>query len=256
MAKEKSIEVFGVSKKFSIGFKRDDGALAHFVSFVSGRESQKELEVLKDISFDVYPGEVVGLIGRNGSGKSTLLRILAGIYEQENGIIKTAGTVNYLSGFGNGLSPKLTMEDNIYLMGAMMGLSQKDIKSKFNEIVEFSGLKDFIYTKVYQFSSGMVTRLTFSIAINCLNHSKPDILLMDEVFNAGGDIDFENKAMQKMVEFIKGGSTVILASHYFEVIQEHCDRALFLNEGKIVKDGKPEEVINAYRQVMNCSKDA
>jgi len=249
MEKEKSIEVIGVSKKFDIGFKKEDGALARAISFISGRESKKEIEVLKDIYFDIYPGEIVGLIGKNGSGKSTLLRILAGIYEQEEGIVKTNGTVSYLSGFSNGLMPKLTMEDNIYLIGSMMELSQKEIKSRFDEIVEFSGLKDFVYAKVYQFSSGMITRLAFSIVINCLNHSKPDILLLDEVFNAGGDVDFESKALEKMAEFIKSGSTVILVSHYLNVIEEYCQRAMLVDDGKIQKDGSPKEVIAAYKQI-------
>lgn len=247
MEKEKSIQVAGICKKFNIGFKKNDGALGRLVSFVSGKETRKELEVLKNISFTAKQGEVIGVIGKNGSGKSTLLRIIAGIYQPDTGQVETAGRVDYLSGFANGLSQKLTMEENIYIMGAMMGLSQNDIKEKLGEIIEFSGLKDFLYTKVYQFSSGMVTRLAFSVTIHCLNHSKPDILLLDEVFGAGGDIDFEEKAIQKMGEFLKGGSTVILASHNLKVVEEYCNRAFWLEKGGIIKEGLPSEVIQAYQ---------
>jgi len=250
MEKEKNIELKNISKSFNIGFKKNEGALAKLVAFVSGRESKKRLEVLKDISFHTYPGQIIGVIGRNGSGKSTLLRIIAGIYKPDGGELKTLGLVNYLSSFSHGLSPKLTMEENIYLMGAMMGLNQNEIKSKFNEIVEFAGLKDFIYTKVYQFSSGMAVRLAFSATIHCLNHSKPDILLLDEVFGAGGDIDFEEKAIQKMAEFIKKGSTVILASHNLKIVENYCNTAFYLNNGGIAKIGPSRDVIDEYRKSM------
>lgn len=252
MKKEKNIWLDNVSKKFNIGFKKNQGALARLISFVSGKESRKDLEVLKDISFCTYPGQIIGLIGRNGSGKSTLLRIIAGIYEPDQGYVKTVGRVNYVSGFGNGLSSKLTMEENIYLMGTMMGLSKIDIKKRFAEIVDFSGLKDFVYAKVYKFSSGMVIRLSFSVTIHCLEHSNPDILLLDEVFGAGGDIDFEDKAIQKMAEFIKGGATVLLASHGLKIVEEYCDEVMLLDNGKILQSGSPRKVIDDYKKMMEA----
>jgi len=245
---EKSIQIVDLKKKFNIGFKRNEGALARLVSSISGRETKRELEVINGISFDVYKGEVMGIIGKNGSGKSTLLRIIAGIYEPDGGKVMTRGRVEYLSGFGNGLSPRLTMEENIYLMGSVLGLDSKEVKKKFDEIVEFSGLSNFIYTKVYQFSSGMVTRLAFSATIHCLNHSKPDILLLDEVFGAGGDIDFEQKAIKKMAEFIKQGSAVVLASHNLNIIESYCDRAILLEDGEIAKDGDPKIIIEEYKK--------
>jgi len=248
MKNEKNIQLTNISKSFNIGFKKNEGALAKLISFVSGRESKKELKVLKNVSFYTYPAQVIGIIGKNGSGKSTLLRIIAGVYKSDSGQLKTSGRVDYLSGFSNGLSHKLTMEENIYLMGAIMGLSQNDIKEKFKDIVDFSGLKDFVYTKVYQFSSGMVTRLAFAVTIHCLNHCKPDILLLDEVFGAGGDIDFEDKAIEKMVEFIGGGSTVILASHNLKIIEKYCDMVLFLDGGEIVKMGRPADIIDEYKR--------
>jgi ABC-type polysaccharide/polyol phosphate transport system ATPase subunit len=248
MKKEKNIQVDNISKKFNIGFKKNQGALARLISFVSGKESRKDLEVLKDVSFCAYPGQIIGIIGKNGSGKSTLLRILAGIYEPDKGWVKTVGTVNYLAGFGNGLNPKLTMEENIYLMGTMMGLGKTDIKKRFYEIVDFAGLKDFIYTKVYKFSSGMVTRLSFSVTIHCLKHSNPDILLLDEVFGAGGDIDFEDKAIGKMAEFIKGGATVILASHNLEIVKQYCDEVFWLDKGGIAAHGLPDDICEKYEK--------
>ena len=248
MKKEKNIWLDNVSKKFNIGFKKNQGALARLISFISGKESRKDLEVLKDISFYTYPGQIIGVIGRNGSGKSTLLRIIAGIYEPGEGCVRTIGRVHYLSGFNNGLSPKLTMEENIYLMGIMMGLSKNDVKKRFAEIVDFSGLKDFVYTKVYKFSSGMVTRLSFSVTIHCLKHSNPDILLLDEVFGAGGDIDFEGKAIEKMAEFIKGGATVILASHNLKIIKQYCNEVFWLDKGMIAAHGLPEYICEKYEK--------
>lgn len=250
MNKEKNIQVDNVSKRFNIGFKKNQGALARITSFISGKESRKNLEVLNNISFDTYPGQIIGIIGKNGSGKSTLLRIIAGIYEPNGGNVKTVGSVHYLSGFSNGLNPKLTMEENIYLMGMMMGLSKNDIKKRFAEIVDFAGLKDFIYAKVYKFSSGMFTRLAFSTTIHCLEHNDPDILLLDEVFGAGGDIDFEDKAIEKMAEFIKGGATVLLASHSLKIVDDYCDQVMLLDNGKILQFGSPHKVINNYKKLM------
>ena len=241
------ITVDNVSKKFSIGFKEKKGLLARVLEFVSGVYSEKkELAVLQNVSFEVKEGEVAGLIGKNGSGKTTLLRIIAGIYQPDLGNVKTNGKVVYLSGLGQGLSPKLTMRENIFLMGSIMGLGQNDIKKRFNQIVEFSGLKDFTDTKVLQFSSGMVTRLNFSVTINCLEHHKPEILLLDEVFNAGGDLDFQSKGIEKMEELIKGGATVIMASHNLEIIKKYCNKAILLKNGQAIKIGPSEEVVGEY----------
>jgi ABC-type polysaccharide/polyol phosphate transport system ATPase subunit len=250
MKQEKGLQVCGISKSFNIGFKKNQGALARVVSFISGKEARKELEVLKEVSFDALPGQVIGLIGKNGSGKSTLLRIIAGIYEPDKGRVKTIGKVDYLSGLTNGLNQRLTMKENIYLMGSMMGLSRKDVRERFQNIVDFSGLKDFVDAKVYKFSSGMVTRLAFSVTIHCLNHSDPDVLLLDEVFGAGGDIDFEGKAIKKMADFIKGGATVVLASHNLEIIKDYSDVVLCLDKGTIINSGNPEKVVDYYKNFM------
>lgn len=242
-----AIELNNVSKKFKIGCKEEKKTiLAKITSFFSGKEAKKDFWALREISFSAHSGENLGIIGKNGSGKSTLLRVIAGVYEPSSGEVKTKGNVFCLMGLGQGLNHKLTMRENIYLMGSIMGLSQKDIKGKFDEIVNFSDLENFLDTKVYQFSSGMVIRLNFSVMIHCLRHSKPDILLLDEIFGAGGDIDFEEKAIKKMEEFVMGGTTVVLASHNLDIIKKYCGRVIWLNKGEIVGIGAPKEIIFEY----------
>lgn len=251
--KEKRIEVIDVFKKFNPDFRKNESVLFNIIKIISGKKAKKEIEVLNGVSFDVYKGEILGIIGKNGSGKSTLLRLIAGVYEVDGGEIKTKGSVVYLTGFGNGSSPKLTMRENIYLIGSVMGLSQKNIKKRFNDIVEFSGLKDFVDMRVYQFSTGMLSRLNFSIIIHCLNHQKPEILLFDEIFSSGGDLEFQKKATSKMEELIKSGATVVMVSHDFDVIGKYCDRVLFLDCGNIVDIGEPQNVIAKYLD-MNSKK--
>ena len=246
MEENNRIILNGVSKKFMIGFQNNNSALSRVVSLFSGKEPKKEIWAVKDVDLSVKIGENLGIMGSNGSGKSTLLRIIAGVYKADEGSVKTKGNTIYLNGFNNGLNYKLTMKENIYLMGSVMGISQKDIKKRFNEIVEFSGLKDFVYTKVYQFSSGMTTRLSFSATVHFIKQSNPDILLLDDVFGAGGDFDFEEKALKKMEDFISGGSTVIVCSHDLKIIQKYCNKAVCLEKGKIIKSGKPDEVVEFY----------
>jgi len=247
MTKQKTerVCVENVSKSFDLNFKKGEGALYRITSLLKGTKKNRA-QILKTISFRADAGEVVGIIGPNGSGKSTLLRVIAGVYTKDTGHVKTTGKMIYLSGFGQALRPKLTMRENIYLIGAVMGLSQKDIRNKISDIVDFSGLKDFLDMKVYQFSSGMISRLNFSIGIHCLKHHNFDILLLDEIFGSGGDIDFQTKAALKMGELIKNGSTVILVSHNLDIVRKYCNRVIFLNKGKIVKFGEPQEVINDY----------
>ncbi len=244
----KRISVKNIYKTFQIGHKNNDSALAKIVALFSGREDKKSLLVLKDVSFEVFAGEIIGIIGRNGSGKSTLLRIIAGILQCDEGIIETDGKMIYLSGFGKGLKPKLTMAENIYLIGSIMGLGRNDIKQRFQTIVDFSGLQDYVNTKTYQFSSGMITRLNFSIAIHCIQHHAPDILLVDEVLESGGDIDFKLQAGEKMQELIRGGATVLLISHNLQEIKNYCNRVILLKKGEILKIGNAEEIISLYKE--------
>ena len=163
------IIINNLSKKFDIGFKRNQGALGRFIHVISGfgREPKKPLSVLKGVSFFVKHGEILGIIGNNGCGKSTLLRIIAGIYKADNGTVETKGRVVPLIGLGIGMNGRLTAQENVFLVASLFGMSVSDTKDKFSSIIEFSGLEDFVETKLYQFSSGMLQRLAFSIAIHC-----------------------------------------------------------------------------------------
>lgn len=243
----KRIIVKNVSKAFNADFVKNEGSLFRMVDFLSGKTEKRKLEVLKDVSFDVCKGEVLGIIGKNGSGKSTLLRLIAGVYRPDSGDIKTHGKIVYLTGLGQGSSKKLTMRENIYLMGAVMGLSQKEIKSRFDEIVDFSGLNDFVDMKIYQFSTGMVVRLNFSIIIHCVSHQNPDILLLDEVLSAGGDMDFQIKANKKMEELIRGGAAVVIVSHNLPDIKKYCNKVICLDKGKLVYNNDVDNGINIYK---------
>lgn len=242
----KRIQVKDVFKTFHADIRKNGGALASLVNFLSVKPQKKDIPVLKNASFDVYSGEIMGIIGDNGSGKSTLLRLIAGVYQLDQGKIKTNGRVVYLTGLNQGSIPRLTMRENIFLMGSVAGLSQKDIQRKFNEIVEFSGLGEFVDMKVYQFSTGMVSRLNFSVIIHCIKHQKPEILLIDEVLSAGGDIDFQEKAIKKMEELIQCGAAVIIVSHDLNTIKKYCDKVIWLGKEKVLRIGHPSEVVQDY----------
>lgn len=231
-----------VSKKFKIGFKKDQSALARFVSLFSGKEPKKIIWALKQVSFKAEEGEIVGIIGENGSGKSTLLRAIAGIYDAEGKII-TNGKIVSLINLNIGMQYRLTMKDNIYLCCSLFGLPNKEIRNKFNSIVEFTELENFVDTKLYQFSNGMLERLAFAIAIHC----NPNILLLDEVFEVG-DEDFKIKSANKIKELVKKGANVLLVSHDLKMIEKYCDRVIWLEQGKIKKEGRTREVVGEYRR--------
>jgi ABC-type polysaccharide/polyol phosphate transport system ATPase subunit len=249
--KNLAVELREIYKHFNIGYKKHENALFRLVRTFSGREQKKEFPVLNSVSFSVQKGEKIGIIGRNGSGKSTLLRLIGGIYGYDSGSMHVQGTARYISGFSQGLKSKLTMRDNIYLIGSIMGLTTKEVDEEFDSIVEFSGLEEFVDTKIYQFSSGMVTRLSFSIFIFCILRNKPDILLLDEVIGAGGDIDFTKKANAKMVELIGGDSTVLFVSHGLGEIERFCSKAIWLEKGNIVAQGDASVVCNKYKNSVN-----
>jgi ABC-type polysaccharide/polyol phosphate transport system ATPase subunit len=237
-----------ISKEFTVDAK-NKRALEGISSFFNRqikRQDKTKIQVLKNISFSAQAGEKIGIIGKNRSGKSTLLRTIAGIYTADSGQIKTNGKIVYLDGLAPGLKNRLTMRENIYLIGSLWGFSQKDIKSKLNTIIEFSELGEFINTKIFQFSAGMVARFSFSATIHFVEHSNPDIMLLDEVFSAGADKDFQIKAIQKMENLIKGGTTALLINHDLGLIKNYCHRAIWIDNGQIVKDGLPQEICDAY----------
>lgn len=236
-----SIQLQSVSKTFELGFKKRHGLLARIIGGLSNREQKKEIIVLDTISLTIKSGEMVGIIGNNGSGKSTLLRIIAGIYRPNSGNIITQGKIISIINLGSGLKERLTMKENIFLVGSLFGISQKTIRENLNSIVHFSGLEQFIDTKIYQFSAGMLQRLAFSIAI----HSNPSILLLDEVFEVG-DENFRKKSTEKIHELVKAGVSVVFVTHELDMIREHCDRVIWLSNGKICMQGDPEVVVKKY----------
>ena len=227
------VVVEGIGKSFRIGFRKHQGFLARLIAIISGREDKKKVDVLKNVSFKCSSGEVLGLVGKNGSGKSTLLRIIAGIYQQDAGRVLLNGKAISIINLAVGLKERLTMKDNIYLCCSLFGMSRKEIARRFDSIVDFSELRDYTYTKLYQFSEGMKQRLAFSIAINC----NPEILLLDEVFEVG-DKSFKVKSARKIKELVSGGASVVLVSHDAEIIRRYCDRVILLEEGKIRFVGK------------------
>jgi len=238
------IIVKNISKKFKIGFKKHQSALARFVSLFSGKEPKKIIQALKNVSFKVKKGEIFGIIGENGSGKSTLLRVIAGIYRQDKGDIITNGKIISVINLTAGFHSRLTTKDNIFLVSSFFGLSQKEIKEKFNLIVEFAGLEDFVNTKIYQFSEGMKQRLAFSIAIHC----NSEILLLDEIFEVG-DEKFRIKSADKITNLVNKGITVLLVSHDLNMVEKYCDGVIWLEKGEIVGEGKTKDIVKGYKDV-------
>ncbi|MBI4333169.1 MAG: ABC transporter ATP-binding protein [Chloroflexi bacterium] len=203
--------------------------------------SSRYIWALKDVSFEVKQGEVVGIIGRNGSGKSTLLKVLTRITEPTEGCAEIRGRVGSLLEVGTGFHPELTGRENVYFNGAVLGMKKEEIARKFAEIVEFSGVEKFIDTPLKRYSSGMQVRLAFAVAA----HLEPEILLIDEVL-AVGDAGFQKKSLGKMGEIARGGRTVLFVSHNMSAISTLCNRAILLREGNIAAQGVTSEVIGQY----------
>jgi ABC-type polysaccharide/polyol phosphate transport system ATPase subunit len=235
------------ARKEFVKNRKNKNSLETFIDFLKMKKSNHKFAVLDDISLAVRPGRNLGIIGKNGSGKSTLLRAIAGVYSLDSGEILTNGELVYLTGFSHGLNLRLTMKENIFLCGSLMGLSQDAIRERFDEIVDFSGLKEELNTRLIKFSSGMQTRLASAIGLHCISHKNPDILLIDEVLGGGADKDFRAKSIKKMEELMGGGASVILVSHDMGAIKKYCNRVLWMENGKIIMRGKPEEVVEAYK---------
>ncbi len=210
--------------------------------------SKETLWALNNISFEVQPGEVLGIIGPNGAGKSTLLEILSRIVEPSSGYAELYGRVGSLLEIGTGFHPDLTGRENIYLNGAVLGMTRKEIAARFDEIVTFSGVERFLETAVKRYSSGMYVRLAFAVAA----HLNPEILIIDEVL-AVGDSDFQKKCIQKMGEVIKSGRTVLLVTHSMAVITQLCQNAILLKGGVLQKAGPAEDVVNYYYSISDAS---
>jgi lipopolysaccharide transport system ATP-binding protein len=245
-----SIEVDALSKRYEIGqMKAAYGTLRESLTRVGkkmvGREEEvwrgREIWALRDVSFKVDTGEVLGVIGRNGAGKSTLLKVLTRITTPTAGKAVIRGRVGSLLEVGTGFHPELTGRENIFLNGSILGMKRREIQRKFEEIIEFSGVEKFIDTPVKRYSSGMYVRLAFSVAA----HLEPEILLVDEVL-AVGDAEFQQRCLGRMEDLGGSGRTVLFVSHNMQAVQQLCDRAILIEGGQIVAEGEPTDVVSTY----------
>ena len=242
---ENSINVKNVSKKFRLYHEKRTTLFESIVGSVNRKSHYETLQVLDDISFNVKKGESFGIVGRNGSGKTTLLRILSNIYQPDIGSVETNGAVVPVLALGLGFHPDLTAITNIYQSSILLGISKKQIKEKIDDIIKFAELEKFADTKLKNFSSGMQMRLAFATAVQV----DPAVLLLDEVI-AVGDLNFQKKCLDVMLDFKKRGKSIVLVSHSSESIKELCDRAMFLKDGSVEIIGNPSEVINSYTDYM------
>jgi ABC-type polysaccharide/polyol phosphate transport system ATPase subunit len=214
-------------------------------NLVRGLRPEQAIAAVRDVSFTVARGEAFGLIGSNGSGKSTLLKIVAGILRPDGGAVVVDGRVAALIELGAGFHPEISGRENVYINGAVLGLSRREIAARFDSIVEFSGLGDFIDEPVKTYSSGMYVRLGFAVAI----HTDPDVLLVDEVL-AVGDESFSHRCVRKIEELLAAGRTLLFVSHSLGLMESLCDRVAWLERGELRMTGEPRRVIDAYRQAV------
>lgn len=263
-----AIKVEGLYKQYRLGTV-STGTLAHdinrwwhkvrgkedpylMLSEVNDRTTKNKTDyvwALKDINFEVKKGEVLGIIGKNGAGKSTLLKILSKVTSPTKGIIKVNGRIASLLEVGTGFHPELTGRENIFLNGAILGMSKQEIKSKFDEIVDFSGVEKYIDTPVKRYSSGMYVRLAFAVAA----HLEPEILIVDEVL-AVGDSEFQKKCLGKMKDVSGQGRTILFVSHNMVAVNNLCSESIYLKEGIIKQIGKTSDIIGEYLNLTNAEK--
>lgn len=249
MEKENMIEINNVSMKFNLGIEKGFSLKQWFVDLGKHKKKEKnEFRALKNINLNIKKGEVVGFIGSNGAGKSTLLKVVAGVMKPTEGNVFAYGNICPMIELGAGFDSQLTARENIYLNGAVMGYSKKLIDQKFDEIVEFSELKEFLDVPVQNFSSGMVARLAFSIATII----DPEILIVDEILSVG-DIAFQSKSESKMMDMISGGTTVLFVSHSLSQIQKLCDKVVWIEHGVVQKIGG-KEVCDDYLKFMESKR--
>ena len=247
---EYMIEVNNVSKRFKIPHEKRTTVYDNIIGKITGSSySYEEFWALRDVSFKVKKGETLGIIGENGSGKSTLLKIIAGVLYPNSGNVKVNGRIAPFLELGVGFQPELSAEENVYLYGSIVGLSKKQISNKIDEIFNFAELEKFRNAKLKNFSSGMYTRLAFSTAVA----TNPDILLVDEVL-AVGDENFQEKSLKKMKEFKKQNKTIILVSHDYNTIQNFCENAILIHNGKITGNGTSAQVVDHYHAILSSKQ--
>ncbi len=243
---EYSIKGKNISKKFRLYHEKRTTIYESIIGSINRKPHYEILQVLDDISFEVKKGESFGIVGRNGSGKTTLLRILSHIYQPDSGSVETTGVVVPVLALGLGFHPELTAITNIYQSSILLGISKKQVAERIDDIIKFAELEKFADTKLKNFSSGMQMRLAFATAVQV----DPSVLLLDEVI-AVGDLNFQKKCLDVMMDFKKRGKSIVLVSHSPGDIKQLCDRAMFLKDGQIDSIGEPTEVLNSYKTYMS-----
>lgn len=243
----KMIEICDVSMRFRMANDRMSGLKEYIVRLLQGKLEYEEFEALKNVTFDVEEGEVVGLIGHNGAGKSTMLKVISRILKPTEGSVTVRGNVVPMLELGSGFDFDLTGRENIYLNGAILGYSEEFLKAKYDEIVAFSELDQFIEMPLRNYSSGMVVRLAFAIATVV----EPQVLIVDEVL-AVGDANFQAKSKRRMMELMSGGTTVLFVSHTLPQVREMCDRVVWLDHGQVKMLGDAKTVCDAYAESLKA----
>ena len=243
MEQKPIISIENVSMKFKVAEEQSSSLKEFLIRVLEGKNKYREFYALKEVSFQVYHGEVIGIIGTNGSGKSTLLKLVAGALEPSEGRIEVDQDKVQLLTLGTGFDMELTGRENVYLNGAIIGYSKEYIDEKYEDIVRFAELEGFMEEKVKNFSSGMVSRLGFAIATA---RETPEILILDEVLSVG-DMFFRQKSEKRIQEMIHSGSTVLIVSHSSDVIIKNCSRAVWIEKGVVRQIGEPKEVCKAYK---------
>lgn len=239
------IRLENVTQRFRVIHERPDTVRELFSKLFRNRSSYHDFEAVKNVSFDVPHGQAVGIIGRNGSGKSTLLKIIAGVYRPSKGTITVNGSLAPLIELGAGFHHELTGRENILLNGLLMGYSKRDMMERQQAIIDFADVGEFIDAPVKQYSSGMYMRLAFAVAIEV----DPQILVLDEIL-AVGDMGFQQKCFERIRRFRESGKTILLVTHSMAVVEEHCDRAILIDHGNIIVDGRADEAIAMYRTLL------
>lgn len=235
------ITVDKVSVRFNLSKEKFNGLKEYIIKAIKGKLLFEEFWALKDVSFHVKSGEVLGILGLNGAGKSTLLKVISGVLEPTSGKVIVKGTIAPLIELGAGFDMELTARENIFLNGIILGYKKSFIQEKFKEIVDFAELWDFLDVPLKNYSSGMVARIAFSVAT--IVH--PDILIVDEILGVG-DFRFQEKCQKKIQEMMSGGTTVLFVSHSIEQIRNICSRAIILEHGKLIAQGDVNEVCDTY----------
>lgn len=243
------IKLENVCMDFYTRDEKVDNLKEFLVRFFRGKLEKKRLRILEDVSFDVKKGESIALIGHNGAGKSTLLKIIAGIYKPSKGSVMVNGTVAPLLNLGAGFDFEATGKENVYLNGAILGYSKKELEKKYKEIVDFAELHEYMHIPLKNYSSGMVARLGFAIAIDV----KPDILLVDEILSVG-DENFRRKCANKINELKEQGVSFVIVSHNMAQVKNLCQKAVWIENSKVMDYGEVDDIVKKYTEYCNSIK--